>query len=101
MSAPTQTISCSAVLVVAYSAALLAACSGNEAGSGTLVADSAGVTLVTGPGQDKLLAWTVEEVLRIPPLNDEGEGFFNVTELDVLAGDRIAVLDSDGKRVVL
>jgi len=73
---------------------------GAEAPAG-IVVDSAGVALVTVPSGDRPLDWTAERVLTIPPLEDEGEGFFGVRDLGVLTGDRIAVLDGEAKRVVL
>jgi hypothetical protein len=39
--------------------------------------------------------------LEIPPASEEGGGFFGVRDVDVVSGDRIAVLDGDGKKVVL
>lgn len=65
------------------------------------VVDSAGIGVVTAPGEDRPLAWTAEPVLEIHPLQEEGAGFFGVTDLGVLTGSRIAVLDGDSKRVVL
>jgi len=65
------------------------------------VVDSAGVTLVAGPGEDRPLGWTLEKAFEIQPLEDEGDGFFGVREVEVLDGDRIAVLDPDAKRVVV
>lgn len=80
---------------------LLIACTSGEVTPATTVVDSAGVALVSGPSGDTPLTWTVERVLTIPPLGDEGEGFFGVTDLDVLVGNRIVVLDRDAKRVVV
>jgi len=71
-----------------------------DAPAGTVV-DSAGAALAPLPGQDRPLEWTAEAVLAIPPLEDEGNGFFGVTDLGVLRGNRIAVLDGDAKRVVV
>jgi hypothetical protein len=90
-------------VVLAPIPVLLALCScGGEGGtSETMVVDSAGVALVTGVGEDRPLPWSVEEVLRIRPLEEEGDGFFGVREVAVLEGDRIAVLDGDAKRVVV
>lgn len=67
----------------------------------TWVVDSAGVSLVTNSGEDLPLEWTADPVLEILPLQEEGRGFFGVTDLGVLEGDRIAVLDGDAKRVVV
>lgn len=92
----------SRIALVASIPLLLSGC-GGETGrpAGTSVVDSAGVALMTGPGEDRLLVWTAEAVLQIHPLQEEGEGFFGVTDLGVLAGDRIAVLDGDAKRIVV
>lgn len=79
---------------------ILVGCRGETVPQETSVTDSAGVALVTNSTQDQLLAWTAERVLEIRPLSEEGNGFFGVQELDVLDGDRIVVLDGDGKRVV-
>jgi hypothetical protein len=66
-----------------------------------MVTDSAGVTIVTNSGEDRLLAWAAEPVARLAALEEEGEGFFDASDVTVLEGDRIAVLDRTAKRVVL
>ena len=77
------------------------ACGGEPPIPETVVTDSAGVTLVTGPGGDRALDWTAELLFSISPLVDEGDGFFGAQEVAVLENDRIAVLDGDAKRVVV
>jgi hypothetical protein len=90
-------------IAILLSSTLLSSGCGGETGGpeGTSVVDSAGVTLVTGPGEDRPLEWSAERVLQIQPLQEEGEGFFGVTDLGVLSGHRIAVLDGDAKRIVV
>lgn len=74
--------------------------SGPEA-SATTVSDSAGVALVEASAQQRALPWVAERVFTIPSLEEDGDGFFSVSDLVVTGGDRIAVLDRDGHRVVL
>jgi len=80
---------------------LLISCRPGAEAPSSVVVDSAGVALVTVPGEDRALEWSAERVLTIPPLEDEGEGFFGVRDLAVLTRNRIAVLDGEAKRVVL
>ncbi|MGD2124315.1 MAG: 6-bladed beta-propeller [Gemmatimonadota bacterium] len=79
----------------------LLACGGEPPAPATLVTDSAGVVVVEGPGTDVPLGWTAEPVLRLAALDEEGEGFFGASEVEVLGENRIAVLDQTAKRVVL
>ena len=80
---------------------LVAACGGEPGGPRTTVSDSAGVFLVTAPGEEQSLKWEAERVLEIAPAEDESGGFFGVRDVDVVHGDRIVVLDGEGKKVVL
>lgn len=80
---------------------LLAACGGETDGPLTTVTDSAGVSLVDGPGDDRALEWEAERILEIAPVKDEGGGFFGVRDVEVVHGDRILVLDGEGKKIVL
>ncbi len=79
----------------------LAACGGEPKVPSATVTDSAGVTVVTNAGEDRSLGWSAASVTRLSALEEEGEGFFQATDLAVLDGDRIAVLDGMTKRVVL
>lgn len=83
----------------------LAACgpAGSDAGSGPVVKDSAGVTVVSnpehgtwGPGD----AWRVEPVLSIGSSDDDdGQQFGRVTGIDVDAEGRVYVADSQNQTV--
>jgi len=80
---------------------LVAACGGETGGPLTTVADSAGVSLVEGPGEDRTLEWEAERILEIAPAKEEAGGFFGVRDVAVVQGDRIVVLDGEGKKIVL
>ncbi len=85
--------------VLALTAVALSAC-GRETGETEMVVrDSMGVALVDLPATDIPLEWTVERVLEIPPVEEDGEGFFEVTDVTVATGHRIVILDRPGKRV--
>ena len=75
-------------------------CGGGDSAPHSSVADSAGVTVIDLSGPDSTLDWVAEKVLEIRPVEEEGEGFFEVTDVEVMAGNRIAVLDRMGKKVV-
>lgn len=79
----------------------LAACGEGDVGVEMTARDSAGVSLVDLSGPDSPLAWTTEKVLEVRPVEEEGEGFFEVTDLTVASGDRIVVLDRQSKKVLL
>ena len=80
---------------------LLAACGREPAVPSATVTDSAGVTVVINTGEDRPLDWAAEPVMRLAALDEEGEGFFQASDLAVVERDRIAVLDGMTKRVVL
>jgi len=52
-------------------------------------------------GGDRELGWTAEQTLTISPAEDDSGGFFGVRDVEVMPGSRIAVLDGEGKKVVL
>ncbi len=78
----------------------LTACGGGRGTPDMVVVDSAGVMVIDLPGADFPLNWTAEKVLELRPVEEEGEGFFGVTDVEVVAGNRIAVLDRMGKKVL-
>lgn len=81
---------------------LLAACGGETDEPAVTVTDSAGVEIVTLPGADRPLEWSVEKTVEIHGVEGDDEpGFFDVADLTVLEDGRIAVLDRLGKQVVL
>ena len=79
----------------------LPACEASSGESDYVVTDSAGVALVTIQGIDRFLEWTAEAVVKIPPAEEEGEGFFGARDVGVFPGERMVVLDGDGKKVLL
>ncbi len=80
---------------------LAAACDGEGDLPVVTAVDSAGVDLLVLPGQDSPLAWTPERQLEIRPVEEDTGGFFGVTDVTVVDGSRIAVLDQLGLQVVL
>ena len=86
----------------AAAALFLAACgTGGGAGSDTTFADSAGVTIATGPTEDRLLDWTLTELFRLGGA-EEGPGSFTSAYPITVGTDaqgRIYVLDSPEFRV--
>lgn len=83
--------------------ATLAACGGGDAVVGVIRADSAGVEIVTSPPEDRPLAWTFEEELRLGGADDGPESFSSVNFDQVGAdgaGD-LYVLDRPSHRVVV
>ncbi|MGW8264922.1 MAG: 6-bladed beta-propeller [Longimicrobiales bacterium] len=80
---------------------LLTGCGGETGRFSVTVTDSAGVSLVEGPGEDRTLGWGTQRVLQIAPAEDEAGGFFGVWDVDVLHGDRILVLDGEEKKIVV
>jgi hypothetical protein len=82
--------------------AALPACSGGSLGAeGTTVTDSAGVTLVTGPMEDRELGWNLVEVFRLGGA-DDGPGSFTAAHaayVDTDPAGRIYVLDGQISRV--
>lgn len=72
-----------------------------EAAVEATVADSAGIALVTSPGTDRPLAWTLTEVFRIGGA-DEGPGSFTAAHQSFVGTDgegRVYVLDGQAFRV--
>ncbi len=88
-----------ALLLSTATAFFLTACGGRTGDAEMLVRDSMGVALVDLPATDIPLNWAVERVSEIPPVEEEGDGFFEVTDVTVAPGDRIVVLDRPGKRI--
>lgn len=78
------------------------ACGGSAAGGGgTTMADSAGVTIATGPLEDRPLAWTLTELFRLGGA-DEGPGSFTGAHPQTVGTDaagNIYVLDGREMRV--
>lgn len=89
------------LLLGAAAILLFSACGGEIPVQGVTVTDSAGVVIVDHPGGDRELGWTAERILTIPPAEDDSQGFFGVRDVEVMPGGRIAVLDGEGKKVVL
>lgn len=81
--------------------AILVGCGGVGAGFATTVTDSVGVAVVTEAGIDHPLEWTAERILVISPADEDSAGFFEASDVDVLPGHRIVVLDRQGKKIVL
>ncbi len=80
---------------------MLAGCDGAGGGSATTITDSAGVAVVTTSGVDRPLEWEAERILTISPADEDSAGFFEASDVDVLPGHRIVVLDRQGKKIVL
>ncbi len=82
--------------------AAVPACSGDSLGAeGSTVTDSAGVTLVTGPAEDRALEWSLTEVFRLGGA-DDGPGSFTAAHASYVDTDpsgRIYVLDGQMSRV--
>jgi len=79
----------------------VACSSGDAADSGTTFADSAGVTIATGPNEDRPLPWTLTELFRLGGA-DEGPGSFTSASPQSVGTDaagRIYVLDGRELRV--
>jgi hypothetical protein len=86
---------------VALVAALPACSSGPLGAEGSTVTDSAGVTLVTGPVEDRALEWSFTEVFRLGGA-DDGPGSFTAAPASYVDTDqagRIYVLDRQMSRV--
>jgi hypothetical protein len=79
---------------------LLAAC-GNAAGASAEVerADSAGIEIVTSPGEDRPLEWRFEEVLRLGGA-DNGPEAFGQVQVGTDARGNLYVLDASQHRVI-
>jgi hypothetical protein len=70
-------------------------------GGGTTMADSAGVTIATGPLEDRPLDWTLTELFRLGGA-DEGPGTFTAARAGSVATDgasRLYVLDRQAYRL--
>jgi len=95
------------VFLLARCALLLASsvrvASGAEQDSSGVVVDSAGVQIVENPGDDRPLAWTLQERLRLgTAVGDPHEEFYQLNDYSVAigAGDEIFVLDRGNKRIL-
>ena len=76
---------------------------GGTTDSGVTIVDSAGVTIVTSPGEDRLLPWHFTEVRRLGGEDTGAQSFTNTATAYVGADakGRIFVLDADAKRVAV
>lgn len=79
----------------------MTACRNGEGPGRAEVTDSAGVALVQLSGPDVPLGWTARRMTVIPPAEEDGEGFFEVTDVDVTPEGGIVVLDRLGKKVLI
>lgn len=102
---PVRLLRAAAGVTLAAAGVVLPACSGGEGGAGWggAVVDSAGVALVSNPGEGVWTpetAWRVEEDLRIGALEgDESLQFGAITGIDVADDGTIFVVDQQAAEV--